>query len=85
MMMKWSIQKQWKNALSHDWIPRDKAKTFPLKDFYVELRWSREVKGALKNNKTTIDSLHEMINVMILGKRSINILVEGTIYFIFYL
>ena len=38
----------WKNSLSHDWIPVEKAKTFPLREFYVGLRWVRVVKRAIK-------------------------------------
>ena len=74
--LKWNL----KNALSHDWIPRDRAKTFPLKDFYVELKWTRTVKGAIRNTKTTIGKIHEMFNFKKLGKKRINILVEGVVF-----
>ena len=75
-----SLERNFKNALSHDWIPRKKAKTFPLKEFYVELKWTRTVKGAIRNTKTRIGSLHEMFNFTTIGQKRINILVEGTIF-----
>ena len=75
-----SLERNFKNALSHDWIPHDRAKTFPLKDFYVNLEWRRKVKGAIRNTKTRIGSLHEMLNSTMPGKKKINILVEGIIF-----
>ena len=78
-----SLERKFKNALLHDWIPRDKAKTFSVKDFYVELKWTRTVKGAIRNTKTRIKSLHAMFNFTTLGQKRTNILVEGrsTIFF----
>ena len=75
-----SLKRSLQNALSHDWIPLDQVKTFPLKDFYVELKWTRTVKGAIRNTKAEIRNLHEMFNFPMLGKERINILVEGIIF-----
>ena len=76
-LTKRSLQKQWKNAMSHDWIPRDKAKTFPLEDFYVELTWTRLVKGAIRNEREPMKSLHEVFNVIGNENEGLHLLVEG--------
>ena len=76
-LTKRSLQKQWKNTLSHDWIPRDKAKTFPLEDFYVELTWTRTVKGAIRNEREPMKSLHEVFNVTGSNNDGFHLLVEG--------
>ena len=43
-----ALERNFKNALSHDWIPRNKARSFPLKEFYVAMTWTRTVKGTSK-------------------------------------
>ena len=47
--------------MSHDWISPEKAKSFPLRKFYVGLRWTKMVKGALKNYKQKLTSIYEIL------------------------
>ena len=54
----------WKNSLSHDWIPVEKAKTFPLREFYVGLRWVRVVKRAIQNFKQELDSIYDILEML---------------------
>ena len=54
----------WKNSLSHDWIPVEKAKTFPLREFYVGLKWVRVVKRAIQNFKQELNSIHEILEML---------------------
>ena len=69
----------WKNSLSHDWIPVEKAKTFPLRKFYVGLRWVRVVKRAIKNFKEELKSIYDILEIVdVTGRpKAINILVTG--------
>ena len=76
-LTKRSLQRQWKNALSHDWIPRDKARTFPLDDFYVDLKWARLVKGAIRNRNIPMKSLHEVFNITGKENDALHFLMEG--------
>ena len=54
----------WKNSLSHDWIPVEKAKTFPLREFYVGLRWVRVVKRAIQNFKQELNSIYDILEML---------------------
>ena len=50
--------------MSHDWIPVEKAKTFPLREFYVGLKWVRVVKRAIQNFKQELNSIHEILEML---------------------
>ena len=72
-----SIVRQWKNALSHDWIPKEKAKTFPLHGFNVRLEWSQKSKEPLQNTKKFMRNFSEVFNDTLIGEKAVNVLVEG--------
>ena len=80
LRLKDSLDMTWKNSLSHDWIPVEKAKTFPLREFYVGLRWVRVVKRAIKNFKQELKSIYDILEIVdITGRpKAINILVTGS-------
>ena len=61
--LKDSLDRTWKNSLSHDWIPVEKAKTFPLREFYVGLRWIRVVKRAIQNFNKELTSVFDILEV----------------------
>ena len=67
--------------MSHDWIPVEKAKTFPLREFYVGLRWERVVKKAIKNFRKELKSIYDIFEIMDSPGRlkATNILVTGNI------
>ena len=77
--LKDSLERTWKNSLSHDWIPAEKAKTFPLRDFYVGLRWIRVVKRAIDNFRKELNNIYDIFDVVDMSKRpkATNILVTG--------
>ena len=56
----------------------DKAKTLPLKKFYVDLKWTRLVK-ALENYGVSMSSIYDILNVLdsVEEPRAFNILIEG--------
>ena len=80
LRLKDSLDRTWKNSLCHDWTPVEKAKTFPLRDFYVGLRWVRVVKRAIENFKQELTSIYDILEIVDLTGRpkAINILVTGT-------
>ena len=67
--------------MSHDWMPVEKAKTFPLREFYVGLRWVRVVKRAIQNFKKELTSIYEILDIVDPSERPkpTNILVTGNV------
>ena len=65
--------------MSHDWIPVEKAKTFPLREFYVGLRWVRMVKRAIQNFQQELASIYDILDIVDPneGPKATNILVTG--------
>ena len=72
-LTKASLDRQWKNCLSHDWI--DKARGFPLHEFYVELKWSRQGRTPTGNTQKIMKNIYEILDVA--GAKAMNILIEG--------
>ena len=77
--LKDSLERTWKNSLSHDWIPVEKAKTFPLREFYVGLRWVRVMKRAIKNFQQELASIYDIFDIEDTDDKlkATNILVTG--------
>ena len=67
----------WRNSLSHDWISADRAKTFPLMEYYTDLRWTRTVKRALQNSQERLSSIFDILSLPRAGEEPTNVLVEG--------
>ena len=67
----------WRNSLSHDWISEDRAKTFPLMEYYTDLRWTRTVKRALLNTQEKLSNIFDILSLPQAGEEPTNILVEG--------
>ena len=61
--LKLSLNRTWKHALTLDWISPEKAKSVPLLEFYVGLRW-RKLEKAMKNYKVTLTSIYDILNVI---------------------
>ena len=61
--LKQSLHRTWKNALRHDWIPEEVAKSLPVLEFYTGLRWKKMVK-ALENYKEKMKSIYDIFNVI---------------------
>ena len=78
-LTKRALDMTWRNSLSHDWISPDKAKTFPLMEYYTDLRWNRSVKRALLNTQENLSSIFEILSLPRAGEEPTNILVEGMV------
>ena len=61
--LKDSLNRTWRHSLSHDWIPSTLAKTFPLREFYVGLRWIRIVRRAIKNFREELTSIYDIFDL----------------------
>ena len=57
-----SLDKTWKNCMSHNWIRSEKAKSFPLHEYYVKLRWSKMVKRAMRDQFEELDSIYDIMD-----------------------
>ena len=69
-----SLNLTWKNYLSNDWLPEEKAYNFPIDKFYVDLKWIKMVKEALKTMKLKLTSIYDVVAAATGGT---NILVQG--------
>ena len=67
----------WKNYLSNDWLPPEKAYNFPIDKFYVDLKWIKMVKKALKTVKKDLGSIFDVMAAADPG--GTNILVQGKV------
>ena len=72
-----SLDKSWKNCMSHDWIRSEKAKSFPLHEYYVNLRWTKKVKRAIMNEFEELTSIYDIMESA--DETPKIILVEGSI------
>ena len=68
----------WKNYLSNDWLPAHKAHKFPVDKFYVDLKWAKMVKEALRTVKKDLTSIYDVVTAAAPG--GTNILVEGNVH-----
>ena len=79
LKVKDSLYMTWKHSLSHDWIPVERAKTFPLREFYVGLRWVRVVKRAIQNFQQELTSIYDIFELLDNNEaRATNLLITGT-------
>ena len=75
-----SLRRTWKHALTHDWISPEKAKSLPLLEFYVGLKWTKMVK-ALKNYKLELTSIYDILKISDPDEElgPVNIFIEGQV------
>ena len=71
-----SLRRRLRNYLSNDWLPVNKAKSFPLKRFYVELNWTKTIKG-LRDTQEPMNRIHDIFTLNI-GSSAVTVLVRGT-------
>ena len=76
-LTKESLRRRLKNYLSNDWLPVDNAKSFPLKQFYVELNWTKTIKG-LRDRQEPMNRIHDIFTLNI-GSSAVTVLVQGTL------
>ena len=57
------MRRRCRNALSTDWLTEDKAKTFPLRDYYVGLKQKKKIKRALRDTSEELGRIHDVLDV----------------------
>ena len=70
-----SLRRRLRNYLSNDWLPVNKSKSFPLKRFYVELNWTKTIKG-LRDRQESMNKIHDIFTLNI-GSSAVTVLVRG--------
>ena len=70
-----SLRRRLRNYLSNDWLPVNKSKSFPLKRFYVELNWTKTIKG-LQDTQEPMNRIHDIFTLNI-GSSAVTVLVRG--------
>ena len=70
-----SLRRRLRNYLSNDWLPVNKAKSFPLKRFYVELNWTKTIKG-LRDTQEPMNRIHDIFTLTIVSS-AVTVLVRG--------
>ena len=70
-----SIERRYKNKLSNDWLPPEKASSFPVDKFYVQLEWTKIDKGVMKNTRKRLRNIYDLLNVDV--TRAVSVLVKG--------
>ena len=62
-------------------MPVEKAKTLPLREFYVGLRWVRVMKRAIQNFNKELSSIYDILDAVDPSERPqpTNILVTGNL------
>ena len=58
---KQSLKKRLAKSLSHDWINEKTSHKFPLRRYYVQLRWKKKVRTAMRSKTVTLTSIHDLI------------------------
>ena len=66
----------WKNSLTSDWLPHGKARRFPHKEFYIDLKCTKDVKTAMTTYRQTLTNIYDVLKVSEAG--AVNILIKGT-------
>ena len=75
-LVKRQLRRRCRNALSTDWLPDEKAKSFPLRDYYSDLGWKKKVKKAMRDTSVELKRIHNIfdndyeeggINVAVIG------------------
>ena len=70
-----SLRRRCRNALSTDWLTQDKAKSFPLRDYYVGLKQKKKIKRAMRDTSEELERIHDVLNVGVEG--AVNVAVIG--------
>ncbi len=59
-----SLERRLHKSLACDWMPIHNVHQFPLRQFYVQLEWERKVHLALRTERVTLTSIHDLIQQM---------------------
>ena len=75
--LKTSLHRRCRHALSTDWLTEDKAKTFPLRDYFVGLKQRKKIKRALKDTHEDLERIHDILDVEVKDGGAVNIALIG--------
>ena len=56
-----SLERRLVKSLACDWMSKDTAHEFKLRQFYVQLEWEKKIRHALRTERVTLTSIHELI------------------------
>ena len=79
-MQQWiqeSLRRRLHKSLSCDWIHPERAHHFSLREFYVQLDWEKNIRHALKIEKVTLTSIHELIKQVLSSSTISSVIIEG--------
>ena len=77
-----SLRRRLKNYLSTDWLPHDRAKTFPLRGYYVNLDLLKKIKKATEDEPISLGRIHDLFTQLEMQPKPINILIIGKIHYV---
>ena len=72
-----ALRRRCRNFLSNEWLPASEAKTFPLRKYYVQGKWEKKVKKALKDTNIELLKIHDIfeneyqdgpVNILAIGE-----------------
>ena len=75
--LKSSLGRRCKNALSTDWLWDERARKFPLREYFVGLKQRKKIRQALRDRYQKLKRIHDILNVEVTDGRGINIALIG--------
>lgn len=75
--LKTSLRKRCRHALSADWLWDDKAKKFPLREYFVGLKQRKKIRRAMKDTYQKLKRIHDILNVEVKDGGGISVALIG--------
>ena len=75
--MKASLRMRSRNALSTDWLWDDKAKKFPLREYFVGLKQRKKITRALRDTYQKLKRIQDILNVEVEDDGGIKVALKG--------
>ena len=67
----------WKNSMSNDWLYPVSRTSFPVMEFYTDLKWTKTLKGPIHLRKETMASIYDLLTLAGTGNKKL--FIEGKI------
>ena len=77
LLTRTSLDLTWRGHLTNDWLPEDKAKLFPVDRFLVDMKWTKVIKGFVREGQQAINSIYQALKEA--GKKPFKLLIQGMI------
>ena len=68
-----------RNSLSHDWLPEERARSFSLRGYYVNLNWLKIIKHVMSDERVPMRRIHDIF-VNLQRNQPVRILVTGEVF-----